>query len=83
MTMTINTLDHITLDGADTGLGVTQSAGGTRVYVRGSTERVPMPCTRYALSCDAPASGGVLGRTQFEADLRLAISMRAMGGGTR
>lgn len=72
MSIQIHTNDHIHLDGADTGLGVSQESTGTCVYGRDSLP-VPMPHQRYALSCDTPASG-VPGRAQFEADLRAALS---------
>lgn len=75
MSMTLYTNGFLSLDGNDTGLGVSQVQEGTIVFKRekldGSQkyEVVPMPHSRYALSHDKPASGAA-GRAQFEADLR-------------
>lgn len=77
--LTIYSNNNISLDGKDTGLGVSQRQTGTVVFVRESVgqkieyKELTMPSTRYALSGDAPASG-VPGRSQFEADLRAVLA---------
>lgn len=72
----ITTNNAIHLDGKDTGLGVTQKAERTVVYVRETLtakyREIQMPHQRYSLAHDAPASGNP-GRAQFEADLRAVI----------
>lgn len=72
----ITTNNAIHLDGKDTGLGVTQKANGTVVYVREiaatNYREVSMPHPRYSLAHENPASG-VPGRARFEADLRGVI----------
>lgn len=78
MTITLYTNGFLSLDGADTGLGVSQQQFGTVVFKRekldGSQkyEVVPMPHQRYSLAFDNPASGAA-GRTQFEEDLRKVL----------
>lgn len=78
MTMTIDTSGYIKIDGADTGLAVTQRGGGTVLYRReipkgrsasfpaGQVyQELPLPQARYSLSHDRPASGNP-GRAAFE-----------------
>lgn len=68
MSVTIYTNGVIAIDGRLAGLSVSQTSAGTRVIntIDGST--VPMPCGRYSLAGDTPASG-VAGRAQFDADI--------------
>lgn len=71
--LTVNTNNHVSIDGAATGYGVVQDAQGTRVYNVRTGEPIKMPAQRYGLAHSAPASG-VLGAEQFERDLRAAIN---------
>lgn len=79
---------RITLDGEDTGLGVTQRRDGTTVYTREAPGtrycEHAMPHARYSLSHNAPRplhkspDAAALysmpaGRAQFEADIRALI----------
>jgi hypothetical protein len=76
--MTIDSIGAITLDGKNTGLGVKQTAAQTVVYSRPRIDATvayqshAMPCARYSLATDAPASG-VPGRAAFERDVRAMI----------
>ena len=76
MSMTIDSANRIAIDHIQTGLAVTQNAGGTIVY---TTEGVisrykehKMPHARYSLSHDRPFSG-VAGKSQFENDIKKLI----------
>jgi hypothetical protein len=76
MSITIYTTGKISIDGNDTGLGVTQRESGTVVFIRETMStkyrEIQMPSLRYSLAHDAPASGNP-GRAQFEVDIRAAI----------
>ena len=77
MTIEIYSNGHIHLDDEDTGMGVTQRASGTVVFVRDGAGRsyreIEMPHSRYSLAHDKPASGNP-GRQQFEQDLRRIVT---------
>ena len=77
MTMQIYTNGAIEIDGAQTGMMVSQLETGTRVRRHGAPGEnctvVTLPQQRYALSHDHPASG-VAGRAQFEADIRALLA---------
>lgn len=85
--LTIYTNGTIFIDGADTGLGVSQTRDGTQVYTRAailggahSNFVHTMPHARYSIAHDKPASGAA-GRAQFEADIRsLALSRAGLCG---
>ena len=75
MSVTILENGSISIDGKDTGLGVSQGRHGTEVYTREGTGQTyrkhTMPATRYALGSDSPITKpGVATRAQFEADIR-------------
>lgn len=70
--MDIHTNGHISNLGKPTGYAVSQDAQGTRLYRVKDGQTVPLPCARYALSCNAPASG-IPGRAQFEDDALFAM----------
>lgn len=67
MSIVIYTNGNISINGADTGLSVSQTKDGTLLF-KANGEAVQLPHNRYALSCSSPASG-VPGRVEFERDL--------------
>lgn len=67
MSIVIYTNGKISINGADTGLSVSQTKDGT-LLIKANGEAVQLPQNRYALSCSKPASG-VPGRDEFERDL--------------
>ena len=85
----IYTNGAISIDGQDTGLGVTQRGSGTVLYRREISElsarslgcepvryeEIPLPHQRYSLNHAAPLSGNP-GLTQFEADVRAILAVR-------
>ncbi|MFN8994211.1 MAG: hypothetical protein ACK5X3_11210, partial [Pseudomonadota bacterium] len=65
MSIVIYTNGNISINGADTGLSVSQTNDGTLLFKVANGEAVQLPRNRYALSCSNPASG-VPGRVEFE-----------------
>lgn len=69
----------ISIDGRDTGLGVSQTQSCTKVYTRENIlggvayREHTMPHARYSTAHDAPASGAA-GRAQFEVDVRALLA---------
>ena len=79
MSITIYENGSISIDGSDTGLGVSQGPNGTEVYTREAKgrryQRHPMPSNRYLLGSDSPITKpGVATRTQFEEDIRSLLA---------
>lgn len=77
--LTIYTNRAISIEGRDTGLGISQTQTGTKVYTREDVlagiqyREHTMPHTRYSTAHDKPASGAA-GRAQFEADIRALLA---------
>jgi hypothetical protein len=80
MTLTIDTSGYISIDGQDTGLGVSQGSHGTELYRRETIqprrayERLPLPHQRYVLS-HPKGNDRNPGRDQFEADVRAVLGL--------
>jgi hypothetical protein len=76
MTLSVNTANHIEIDGSDTGLGYLQRESGTVVFTRQERgenyQEHAMPHARYSLAHDKPASGAA-GRTQFETGIKALL----------
>lgn len=79
MTITINSNNGISINGASTGLYVTQRASGTVVYSAGhggkDYKEHSMPHVRYSLAHATPASGAA-GLNQFEADITSLLASK-------
>lgn len=86
MTMTIDTSGYIKIDGADTGLAVTQRGTGTVLYRREipagwsasfpngqAYAEITLARVRYSLAHDHPASGNP-GRAAFEEAIRAYLA---------
>lgn len=73
MSIQICTNNQIALDGVGTRLHAVQEADGTRVYDHFSGEKVTMPAKRYSFTTDKFLKPGVVGVSQFEADVRKAL----------
>lgn len=75
----IDITNRIVVDGHRSFLAVTQKRSGTVVYTPESILGWPgyvehkMPCPRYSLAHDAPASG-VAGRAEFERDVKALLA---------
>ena len=79
MSITIYENGSISIDGQDTGLGVSQGRYGTEVYTREGAGRVykkhEMPAARYVLGSESPITKpGVATRAQFEKDIRSLLA---------
>lgn len=86
MSLTIYTNGNIAIDGQDTGLGLSQTSTGTKVFTREDLGRKyklhAMPHERYSAAHDNPTDPrtgkptGAAGRAQLEADIRaLMVSL--------
>lgn len=78
MSITISSGGQISIGSTLTGYGVKQAKSGTVVYVTDDGRRlerqaITLPHARYALSCDAPASGNP-GYRDFERDFLAAFA---------
>ena len=76
--LTLSQSGQILIGAHFSGYGVKQTKGGTVVYVTDDGRRagkpdLTLPHARYALSCDAPASGNP-GAAQFKADFLAALA---------
>lgn len=79
MSITIYENGSISIDGSDTGLGVSQGPNGTEVFTREAPGRKyhahKMPTRRYQLGTDSERSKpGVATRSQFEKDIRSLLA---------